>query len=298
VTAQAGTAPAAPVAQAEEVPQATTYALFIGVLTIMSLANMVLLVFTDTGPVHDILFGADALFCLIFLVDFAISLYRAPSKIGYLWPSGLLDFLGSIPATGVLRALRIFRLQRVYKLMAESGPRAIARDFLNRRAEAALYLIIILALLVLTIGSSLVVLAEQANPDANIKTGGDAFWWAFVTITTVGYGDRFPVTAVGRVIAMMTMAVGIGIFGVLTSFLSTAMLAPKKSDEKPEPTSAPDAPAADRMSSADTSALAAELAALRREIADLRTTLAPAGPAAAQTDEPGADSVAAPATPG
>jgi voltage-gated potassium channel len=287
-------AAAAPEPDEEAAPGATTYALFIGVMTIFSLVVMVLLLFVDTGPVHDILYGADTLFCLIFLADFAISFAGAPSKMGYLWPHGLLDFLGSIPAAGPLRALRVFRLQRVYKLMAASGPRAIAKDFLARRAEAALYLIIILAMLVLTIGSSLVVLAEQTNPDANIKTGGDAFWWAFVTITTVGYGDRFPVTSVGRLVAMVTMAVGIGIFGVLTSYLSTIMLSPKKSDKGDEP-----APAPEPVPTTDASALAGELAALRREIADLRGTLTASAPTTARpTDEPGSDTVVAPATPG
>jgi voltage-gated potassium channel len=61
---------------------------------------------------------------------------------------------------------------------------------------------------------------------ANISTGGDAFWWAFVTITTVGYGDRYPTTGLGRIMAMVLMTVGVGVFGVLTSYMASVFLAP------------------------------------------------------------------------
>ena len=112
-------------------------------------------------------------------------------------------------------------------------------------------------MLVLTLGACAVAFIEPPDPASNIKTGGDAFWWAFVTITTVGYGDRFPVTPWGRFIGVLTMAVGIGIFGVLTSFLSSIFLAPAKPPEgtPPEPTM---------------TELAAQLTAVQRELADLR----------------------------
>ena len=53
--------------------------------------------------------------------------------------------------------------------------------------------------------------AERASPDANIVTFGDAIWWAFVTITTVGYGDYYPVTTPGRVVAVLLMAGGVAV---------------------------------------------------------------------------------------
>ena len=106
-------------------------------------------------------------------------------------------------------------------------------------------------------------MVEPPVDGSNIKTGGDAFWWAFVTITTVGYGDQFPVTPTGRFVGMVTMAVGIGIFGVLTSYLSSIFLA--KDDEAPVK-SAP-APVA------ELDPLRAELIELRAEMAGLRRLL-------------------------
>ena len=65
---------------------------------------------------------------------------------------------------------------------------------------------------------------EITSPDANITSGGDAFWYAIVTITTVGYGDRYPVTAAGRITAMFIMFMGVGIIGALASILASLLV--------------------------------------------------------------------------
>ena len=81
-----------------------------------------------------------------------------------------------------------------------------------------------LAFIVLTVASALVLQFESKSPDANITTGGDALWWAVVTITTVGYGDKYPVTAGGRVTAIFVMFAGVGIIGALASILSSVLV--------------------------------------------------------------------------
>ncbi|GAA3732045.1 potassium channel family protein [Streptomyces tremellae] len=76
-------------------------------------------------------------------------------------------------------------------------------------------------LVVLLVGSWLVVPAERGAPDASITSYPRALWWALETATTVGYGDLYPVTLWGRVIACVVMFVGISLFGVLTAALAT-----------------------------------------------------------------------------
>jgi voltage-gated potassium channel len=80
-------------------------------------------------------------------------------------------------------------------------------------------------------GSAEVLRFEGTNPDANIKTGGDALWYAFVTITTVGYGDRYPITNGGRLAGIALMVCGVGIFSVFTGFIANSFLAPAKKKE-------------------------------------------------------------------
>jgi voltage-gated potassium channel len=74
------------------------------------------------------------------------------------------------------------------------------------------------------LGSLAILDAEQDAPHANITTFGDALWWAATTVTTVGYGDRFPVTTQGRFIAVALMAVGIGLVGAVTAAVAAWMV--------------------------------------------------------------------------
>src|SRR5205823_13736030 len=91
-------------------------------------------------------------------------------------------------------------------------------------AQSTLLFTLVAALLLNFIISWIVMYAEHVAPNANIKTYPEAVWWAFVTITTVGYGDYYPVTTVGHVGAVILMFFGIGIIGVLSSFLSTTFI--------------------------------------------------------------------------
>jgi voltage-gated potassium channel Kch len=275
-------------------PQTTThdssmYELFIGLNTIVSLLVALMIVVVEVPEVDSILHSVDTLFCLLFVFDFVRSFRHAPSKMTYMFgerpgrsvPLGLFDLLGSIPNVGILRLLRIFRVLRIARIVRARGSRGLAREFIHRRAEAAIYIIFIASMLVLLLGSSAIAFIEPGAAGSNIESGGDAFWWAFTTITTVGYGDRFPVTTEGRFVGILTMAVGIGIFGVLTSYLSSLFLAPPK-DAAAAPasgathggsTTASPAGVPDPVAVAAPDPVAQELAALRRELSDLRRLL-------------------------
>ena len=97
-------------------------------------------------------------------------------------------------------------------------------------------------MLVLECGSLLVLRAEAGAEGANILTASDAIWYSLVTMSTVGYGDRYPVTDIGRVFGALTIIVGVGVFGTLTGFLANAFLAPRAGDAAPEEVGFPDSP--------------------------------------------------------
>jgi voltage-gated potassium channel len=143
---------------------------------------------------------------------------------------GWLDLLGSIPSFGVLRLggllrlARLSRLARITRLLRGEQKKALVKDVLENRSRYAMFITVLLTLLVLTISGVLVLQFESKSPDAKIITGGDALWYSLVTITTVGYGDYYPVTAAGRVTAMFIMFAGVGIIGALASILASLLV--------------------------------------------------------------------------
>ena len=89
----------------------------------------------------------------------------------------------------------------------------------------------------LEFGSLGILHIEQYEPDANITSASDALWYVIVTISTVGYGDRFPVTNNGRLLGTFIIVIGVGIFGTFTGYLANLFLAPSKKPTSTESSS-------------------------------------------------------------
>jgi voltage-gated potassium channel Kch len=90
-----------------------------------------------------------------------------------------------------------------------------------------MYLITFLGLVTLEVVGLLEVYFEQDAPGANITTGGDALWWGYVTATTVGYDDKYPVTTGGRVVGTLMLTVGVALFATASGFIANTFLSRK-----------------------------------------------------------------------
>jgi hypothetical protein len=210
----------------------TGYEIFIGVLSILSIINLVLVYgFLKDQSLQEVLRVMNALLSFIFLVDFSYRLFTAQSKSHYFFGQfGWVDLISSLPF-GQLKVLRVFRLVSVYRLMRDYGPKNIVRSLVKDRAGSALLTLLMAGILVIEFGSLGILKIEQYAAGANITNASDALWYVIVTISTVGYGDQYPVTSAGRELGALIIVVGVGIFGAFTGYLANLFLSPSKSKE-------------------------------------------------------------------
>jgi len=164
--------------------------------------------------------------CAFFLFEFFYRLIKAPRKWIFMkW--GWIDLLSSIPMVDFLRVGRVVRLIRIFRIIrAFKSTNRLFNHIFKNKAEGALWSVSIIAVLLL-IFSTIAILIVEDSPSSNIKTAEDAIWWSYTTITTVGYGDKYPVTTEGRIIAMILMTFGVGLFGTFTAYIASIFVKEK-----------------------------------------------------------------------
>lgn len=182
--------------------------------------------FSLTSETVAILVNIDNIICIFFLIDFVWQYKVAKSKWQYLkW--GWIDLISSIPNLSFFRLGRLFRILRILRGI-RSMKRLVSYAFSKRTKNIFLALLMIMISIIL-FSSIMILEVEMFAPEAKIKNYGDAVWWSVVTISTVGYGDLYPVTWEGKLIASILMISGVGLFGTFTAFLASVFM---ESEEK------------------------------------------------------------------
>lgn len=196
------------------------------ILSFMALFVISGLLFFPLRPeTRQVLIGLDFLICSIFILQLGVDLIRAANKKHFIkrhW----IDFVASLPMIEPLRYARLFSILRIILVIRSS--RSVIKQILNNKHETTLASILLLMVILLTAGSSMMLFIEGHSPDANIKNGGDAMWWALVTISTVGYGDHYPVTDAGRILAAGLIICGVGLFGMISGLVTSMITSPSK----------------------------------------------------------------------
>jgi voltage-gated potassium channel len=221
-------------ASSETVPHHhAPYLLFILLVSIFAIVILAADMFVD--PASDtarILRFCDTVLCGLFFLDFLLYFAHAKNKTKYMLTWGWLDLVSSIPAVGALRWGRAARLARVLRVLRGiRSARILMRFILERRAQRAGLAAAHMSIVVVAVSSIAILYFEgAAGSEANIRSVDDALWWSFVTIMTVGYGDRYPVTMEGRCVAIGLMAVGVALIGTWAGIATSWFLA--AADEK------------------------------------------------------------------
>jgi voltage-gated potassium channel len=211
--------------------------LFQVVIVVLSLYVLVTLVistfFKLSTEIQQLLDYIDNIICVVFLIDFCIRFYKSDNKLKFMkW--GWIDLVSSIPTLEMFRAGRLLRLVRILRILRAFRSTKVLIGFVfKRKAHGAFTTASIFAVLILFF-SSIAILQVENTENGNIKTAEDALWWAFTTITTVGYGDKFPVTTEGRIIGVILMTAGVGLFGVFTGFIASWFVEEHKKEDEEE----------------------------------------------------------------
>ena len=198
--------------------------LFNIIILVLSLYVLISLIVTTFFVLSDevtvLLNYVDNLICIIFLVDFAIRFKKANNKLVFMkW--GWIDLISSIPYIDFLRAGRVLRLIRLIRVFRAFKATKLIFEHINRNKKQSALTSVALISFLMVIFSSIAILQFEKDINSNIKTAEDAIWWSYVTITTVGYGDKFPITTEGRIIGAVLMTMGVGIFGTFTALVSS-----------------------------------------------------------------------------
>lgn len=209
---------------------------FVLVVALVALVFVILETFLTIPPsTLGTMILADRIACGVFFID-TIVRWRREGWSRRFWRTGWLDLLASLPLDAAFRTFQVFRIYRViqflrtfYKLRELTVGTSFSEKLLAMPG---------VALVMVLFSTNLMLEFEAGAPGATIRTGGDALWWALTTVTTVGYGDTYPVTAAGRAIAAVMMLVGIALFGSMSALITSRLILPREArdhaDEKGE----------------------------------------------------------------
>ena len=226
----------------------TSYELFMLLLSLLAIANVVIvLVAGPTSVAGEVAVLIEIAMTPVFLFDFLYRLATSASRWSYVirrW--GWADLIAVVPL------LRLFRLARVLSTVREAravGVERITDDLYVSRAKATFLMTVFAVVVVVEFAGIAEYYVEQGVAGANIVSAGDSIWWGLVTITTVGYGDQYPVGESGRIVGAFLLFAGIALFSVLTGFIANVFLAPDRPRRRAR--LAPSTPAAELALLAD-----------------------------------------------
>ena len=209
------------------------YELFVVGLLALQLVNSTLLLVLARPEQREIVVEFWFLISLYLMADAAYRFFGSPEKRRtFLAYNGWLTGVGSLPIP-FITSLRLGRMAFIVRKLRRGDFKEIGQVIVSRHAQSTMLVVIFAALLIFEFGSITILFAEEDAQAANIATSGDALWWSLVTISTVGYGDRFPTTPYGRLIGMLLIVAGVVLFTSFTSFLSHWFMRPRKTTNEP-----------------------------------------------------------------
>ncbi|MFD2823073.1 ion transporter [Lacinutrix iliipiscaria] len=207
------------------------FAFFIQALILLSIITFSIETIPHLKPQTKTILRSIELFCVIvFTAEYLLRIYVTDNKLKFIFSFfGIIDFLAILPfylSFGVdlrsLRALRFLRLFRILKLVRyNNAMNHFTRAIKSAKEEIFLFIFITLILIYFA-AVGIYYFENQAQPE-HFSSIFDSLWWAIITLTTVGYGDVYPITVGGKIFTFIILMIGLGIVAIPTGIISSAL---------------------------------------------------------------------------
>ncbi|WP_412561544.1 ion transporter [Winogradskyella sp. MIT101101] len=208
-----------------------SFAVFIQVLIVLSVITFSTETLPNLKPETKVILNSIEIFCVIvFTLEYLARIYVADNKPKFIFSFfGLIDFFAILPfylSFGVdlrsLRVLRMFRLFRLLKLVRyNKAMRHFTKAMILAKEQIVLFMGVTLVLIYFA-AIGIYYFENEAQPE-HFSSIFDSLWWSIVTLTTVGYGDVYPITVGGRVFTFIILLIGLGIVAIPTGIISSSL---------------------------------------------------------------------------
>ena len=196
-----------------------SWELFVFGIAILSLTNLVLYLLVRSDAVAQVVAVMDISVTIVFVADFLARLTRATNRRAYLFHGfGWLDLISCLPGFRVIRLVRVLNV--IQRIQVRGGLDAASDEMVVNRPRAILLFVVLMTVAVIEFGSMAMLAIEEPVAGSNIKTASDALWYLVVTISTIGYGDKYPITDLGRIMGTVVLVTGVALFSTLTGYLA------------------------------------------------------------------------------
>jgi voltage-gated potassium channel len=199
-------------------------------LSIYSLvAVFILEVLKPSAAVCNLLNAFDLVVCAVFIIDFIYQMVTSENRLKYFFRWGWIDLISSIPVIGFTRWGRLARTIRLLRMMRSL--RMLIFFLFKDKASGALVTAGLLAFFLLIVSSTMI-LSIETTPQAHIKTSIDSLLWAFSAMSSSAIaGDAYPVTPVGKILSIILLISGMGLFSTFTAFMAGLFISPSQNVE-------------------------------------------------------------------
>ena len=166
----------------------------------------------------------DYAICAFFFWEFWVRLFTAKNKWEYLkW--GWLDLLSAIPMIDSFRTLRLIKIFKIIRFVRAARFLKYIIGITHGHKVVHIKTSLFLLFISLILFSSVAILQiEGTVENSNIKTAEDAIWWSVVTVSSVGYGDKYPVTTEGRLVGSLVIILGVGLFSTFSGYIASTFI--------------------------------------------------------------------------